>query len=93
MTGLLSWLIYPLVSGSALTVHLIEKAPESGKIGFIVMGVIFGPVIVLAAAAIIRPPRSLRVSGLFLGSLILLIGAILTFFAVSGMVMHFIVPQ
>ncbi len=66
-------------------------APDT--IGFVVLAIIIGPVILLTIAAMFGAPRTFRVPGLFLGSLILLIGVIILGFAASSMLLKFIVPQ
>ncbi len=62
-------------------------------IGFVVLAVIVGPVIVLTIAAMFGAPRTFRIPGLFLGSLALLVGAIVLAFAAMSALLGFIVPQ
>lgn len=78
---------------NALAAPVTGGVTESGTIGFIVLAVILGPVIMLTVAAMFGKPRTFRVPGLFLGALILLIGSIIISFAVSGMLLKFLVPQ
>ncbi len=61
-------------------------------IGFILMGIIAVPVIVLVIASIFSAPRTFRVPGLFISSLILLFGIVVVVFAVFGMVLGFFFP-
>ena len=93
MISLLFWLLNPVLPANAVAVPVTEGVTESGTIGFIVLAVIVGPVIVLTIAAMFGRPRTFRVPGLFLGSLILLIGAIILSFAASSALLMFIVPQ
>ena len=65
----------------------------SGTIGFVVLAVIVSPVILLTLAAMFGSPRNFRVPGLFLGSLILLVGTLIGFFAAANVLLGFIVPQ
>ena len=64
-----------------------------GEIGLIVIAIIVLPVIVLTTASVFGAPRTFRVPGLFVGSLVLLVGAIIIGFAILGALLGFIVPQ
>ena len=77
---------------SAVATQVTEGSTAPDKIGFIVLAIIVGPVIVLTIAAIFGSPRTFRVPGLFIGSLILLIIAIILSFAVSSVLLGFIIP-
>ena len=70
-----------------------EEFSGAGTIGFVVLAVIVGPVVMLTLAAMFGAPRNFRVPGLFLGALILLIGALIGGFAIGGRLLGFIVPQ
>jgi len=61
--------------------------------GLILMAIIVIPVIVLIIASILSAPRTFRVPGLFIGSLVLLMGVIILGFAIFGVILGFIVPQ
>ena len=78
---------------NAVATQAAEGLAATDKIGFIVLAIIVGPVIVLTIASIFGKPRTFRVPGLFIGSLILLIGAIILSFAISSALLGFIVPQ
>ncbi len=78
---------------NAVAAQASEGLAASDTIGFIVLAVIVGPVIVLTIASIFDPPRTFRVPILFIGSLILLIGVMILGFAISGVLLGFIVPQ
>ncbi|MDO8687913.1 MAG: hypothetical protein Q7K41_04925 [Dehalococcoidales bacterium] len=65
----------------------------SGTIGFIVLAIIIGPVVLLTLAAMFGAPRNFRIPGLFVGSVILLIGGLVASLAVIGRLLQFIVPQ
>ena len=93
MISLLFWLLNPVIPASAVAASATGDITESGTIGFIVLAVIVSPVIVLTIAAMFGSPRTFRVPGLFLGSVILLIGAIIASFAASSVLLKFIVPQ
>ncbi len=67
--------------------------PTSGTIGFIVLGIIVGPVIILTIASMLGHPRTFRIPGLFMGALILLIGGMVLSFLAVGILLKFIVPQ
>ena len=62
-------------------------------IGFILMGIIAIPVIVLIIASMLSTPRTFRVPGLFIGSIIVLFGIVMVVFAIFGAILGFIVPQ
>ncbi len=82
-----------LTHASAGATQISEGPAASDTIGFVVLAIIVGPVILLTIAAMFGTPRTFRVPGLFLGALILLIGAIIAGFAASSMLLKFIVPQ
>ncbi|MEK7354671.1 MAG: hypothetical protein AABZ77_09225 [Chloroflexota bacterium] len=66
----------------------------SDKIGFIVLGVIVGPVLLLTLASIIIEFRNKsRIPALFLGAFFLLIGAMVAGFAAIGILLKFVIPQ
>ncbi len=70
-----------------------EGLAGSDTIGYIVLAIIVGPVILLTIASMLGAPRTFRIPGLFIGSIILLIGGIILSFAISGVLLRFIVPQ
>ncbi len=61
--------------------------------GLILMAIIGVPVIVLIIASILSAPRTFRVPGLFVGSLILLFGMVMLVFAIFSALLGLIVPQ
>jgi len=66
----------------------------SDKIGYIVLGVILGPVFLLTLASIIIEFRNKsRIPELFLSAFVLLIGAMVAGFAAIGIVLKFVIPQ
>ncbi len=65
----------------------------SDKIGFIVLGVIVGPVILLTIASMIGSPKNSRIPALFMGAFVLLVGALVAGFAAIGIVLKFVIPQ
>jgi len=66
----------------------------SENIGFIVLGVIVGPVLLLTLASIIIEFRNKsRIPELFLSAFFLLIGAMVAGFAAIGIVLKFVIPQ
>ncbi|MBI4284120.1 MAG: hypothetical protein HY663_06605 [Chloroflexi bacterium] len=73
--------------------RVAEEFSGSGTIGFVVLAIIVGPVIMLTLAAILGSPRNFRVPGLFLGSVVLLIGSLIGFFVVAGTLLGFVVPR
>ncbi len=86
----LSNLITP---ANAVMVQMAEEPTASGTIGLIVLAIIVGPVIVLTIASMFGAPRTFRIPGLFIGSLVLLIAAIILAFAIFGELLGFIIPQ
>lgn len=62
-------------------------------IGFILMGIIAVPVIVLITASIFSKPRTFRIPGLFIGSIIVLFVIVMVVFAIFGGLLGFIVPE
>lgn len=93
MIDLLFWLLHPVIPANATAAPMTVGVTGSVPIGFIVLAVIVSPVIVLTIAAMFGSPRTFRVPGLFLGSVILLISAIIASFAASSVLLKFIVPQ
>ncbi len=93
MIGIFFWLLNPVTPVNAVAAQVTEGITEPGTIGLIVLAVIVSPVILLTIAAMFGKPRTFRVPGLFLGALILLIGAIILSFAASSVLLKFIVPQ
>ncbi len=93
MISLLFWLPSLITPANAIAAETAEGFAASGRIGFIVLAIILSPVILLTIAAIFGTPRTLRVPGLFIGSLILLFSAIILGFAASSVLLGFIVPQ
>ncbi len=76
-----------------LLLQAAEGLLAPNRIGLTVMAIIAIPVIFLIITSIFSPPRTFRVPGLFLGSLILLIGAIIFAFAAFSAILGLIVPQ
>ncbi len=70
-----------------------EGTTASGPIGFIVLAIIVGPVLLLTIAAVIESPKTSRIPELFIGLVVLLVGAIIASFAAVGGLLKFIVPQ
>ncbi|MFC1988359.1 hypothetical protein ACFLVJ_00785 [Chloroflexota bacterium] len=66
---------------------------SASNLGFIVLGIIVGPVLVLAIVGVIEFPKRSRVPELFLGSFLLLVSALVLSFAAVGALLKFIVPQ
>ena len=62
-------------------------------IGFILMGIIVVPVIILIIASIFSKPRTFRIPILFIGSLIVLFVIVMVVFALFGGLLGFIVPE
>ena len=66
----------------------------SDKIGFVVLGIIMGPVFLLTLASIIIEFRNKsKIPELFLGAFVLLVGALVFGFAAIGIVLKFVIPQ
>ncbi len=93
MIDLLSRFSNLITAANAVPAQVAEKPTESGTIGLIVLAIIVGPVIVLTIISMFGAPRTFRIPGLFIGSLVLLIGAMILAFAVFGALLGFIVPQ
>lgn len=81
-----------LIPVKAVAAPVAEEFSGSGTIGFVVLAIIVCPVILLTLAAMFGAPRTFRIPGLFMGSLILLIGALIAGFAIIGVLLGFIVP-
>ena len=64
-------------------VQLAAEGNEASKvpIGYIVLAVIVGPVLLLTIAAIIELPKKTKIPELFLGAFVLLISAMVAGFA------------
>ncbi len=93
MMDLLSRLSSLVAPANAAVTQTAEEPAASGTIGLVVLAIIVGPVIVLTIASMFGAPRTFRLPGLFLGSLVLLIGAIIVAFAIFGVLLGFIIPQ
>ena len=72
--------------------NLAAEFPERGTIGFIVLSIIIAPVLVITIVSMLAAPRTFRIPVLFVGSVILLIGAFVSIFAITGWLLGFIVP-
>ncbi len=82
-----------ITPANAVAVQAADGSTAPDTIGFIVLAIIVGPVIVLTIASIFGAPRTFRIPGLFVGSIILLLGALISGFAIIGVLLGFIVPQ
>ena len=85
-------LLAPLSSINIL-MTVAEESTSPEKIGFVVLAIIIGPVIILTLAAVTGKPRTITIPALFLGSVVMFIGAMVIGFAIIGVVLKFIVPQ
>ena len=87
------------LSNSVIPAGLIANQASAGSIlagdkGFLVLGVILGPVFLLTIASIIIEFRNKsRIPELFLGAFVLLISAMVFGFAAIGIVLKFVIPQ
>ncbi|MBI2829622.1 MAG: hypothetical protein HYX81_00520 [Chloroflexi bacterium] len=70
----------------------VEESASSVPLGFVVLSIIIAPVIVFALAAMFSHPRQFRVPGLFLGSVVLLIGSMVAGFFIIGSLLKFVIP-
>ncbi len=91
MINLLLSLTNFIVPGGALA-QTVEESTSSVPLGFIVLSIIIGPVIVFTLAAMFGRPREFRVPGLFLGSVVLLIGSMIAGFFIIGNLLKFVIP-
>jgi len=86
-----------LVIPAALTAHQVESTTgsvASDKIGFIVLGIIIGPVFLLTLASIVIEFRNKsRIPELFLSAFVLLVSALVAGFAAIGIALKFVIPQ
>jgi len=82
-----------IAPASAVAAPVSERTTAPETIGFVVLAIIVGPVIMLTIAAMFEAPRTFRVPGLFIGALVLLIGAMIAGFAIVSALLRFIVPQ
>jgi hypothetical protein len=65
----------------------------SGYLGFVVLGLIGIPVVLLVSSAIFGAPRNMKVPGLFLVCLGVLISATIVGFALVGSLLGFVFPK
>ncbi len=93
MIDILSRLPDIILPASVAAAEVSEGLTEPKYIGFIVLSIIVGPVVILTLAAIFGKPRTLKVPGLFIGAVVLLVIVILLSFLVSGVLLQFVVPQ
>lgn len=82
-----------VIPANAIAAEVSDRQTMSGNIGFVVLAIIVGPVIILTIASMLGHPRTFRIPGLFIGSMILLISAIISSFAAAGMLLKLIIPQ
>ncbi len=82
-----------IAPAGALAAQAGEEPAASAPIGFIVLAIIVGPVLLLTIAAVIESPKTSRIPELFIGSVILLVGAIISSFAAVSLLLKFIIPQ
>ena len=61
-------------------------------IGLILILIILIPVVLLIAASILDGPRNITISGLFMGSLILLFGVVILVFALFDVILGAVLP-
>jgi len=78
---------------TTLAVRASEGVAIQGWLGYIVMGVIAVPVIFLTLSAVFDEPRTFKVPGLFIVSLVLLAGGLIAAFAVLGLLFSLIFPS
>ncbi|MBI4188359.1 MAG: hypothetical protein HY529_04030 [Chloroflexi bacterium] len=78
---------------SAIAAEVSDRQTMSGNIGFVVLAIIVGPVVILTIASMLEHPRTFRIPTLFIGSVILLISAIISSFAAAGMLLKLVIPQ
>ncbi|MBI4296776.1 MAG: hypothetical protein HY667_06635 [Chloroflexi bacterium] len=90
MNSLLSLANFIFPTGAV--VQTLEESTSSMPIGFVVLSIIVGPVIVFTLAAMFGHPRQVRVPGLFIGSVVLLIGSMVAGFFVIGNLLEFVIP-
>lgn len=82
-----------IATGNAITEQAGVGFLAPDLIGFVVLAIIVVPVILITMVSIFSPPRTFKIPGLFLGSLILLVGALISGFAIFGFLLGFIVPN
>ncbi|MBM2824548.1 MAG: hypothetical protein HW402_212 [Dehalococcoidales bacterium] len=63
------------------------------NIGFIVLAIIVGPVLIITLTAMLEQSAVSRLPRLFASSVVLLIGATIAGFAMVGVVLKFVIPQ
>ncbi len=94
MMGLLLLQLTNLIIPASIDAVLAsEGLSSSSAIGFIVLGIIVGPVILLTIIGIIEFPRKSRIPELFLGAFILLVSGMVLSFAAIGALLKFVIPQ
>lgn len=91
MIDLFPWLSNLVTNTSAAAAQVLGSLTEPGRIGFTVLAIIVGPVVLLTIASIFSGPRTFRIPSLFLGSLIVIIVVIILSFAIGGRVLGFII--
>ena len=93
MIDLLFRLSNLITPANTVAAQVAEEPTAPDTIGLIVLAIIVGPVIILTIISIFGSPRTFRIPGLFIGSLVFLMGVIILGFAIIGVILGFIVPQ
>ncbi|MDZ4246607.1 MAG: hypothetical protein U1D67_05750, partial [Dehalococcoidia bacterium] len=71
--------------------EVADRQTMGGRIGFVVLAIIVGPVIILTVASMLGHPRTFRIPALFLGSLVIFVSSILLSFAAVSLLLGFVV--
>ncbi len=85
-------LLLPLAVFLHQTGQFTAESVGGVPLGFIVLSIVITPVLVITLLAMLVAPRTFRLPGLFLTSVVLLISAVVSSFALASWVLGFFVP-
>jgi len=82
-----------IILPAAVVAHneAVTGSVAADKIGFIVMGIIVGPVFLLTLASMIES-RNTRIPGLFLGAFVVMVSAVVLGLGAIGFALKFFFP-
>ncbi len=76
-----------------VTTPLTAWLQTPANIGFIVLAIILGPVVIITLTAMLEQSAVSRLPRLFASSVVLLVGATIGGFAMVGVLLKFVIPQ
>jgi len=81
-----------LIAPAGYTATQVNTVP-SDNIGFVVIGIIVAPVLLLALIGSFEYPRKSKVPELFLGGFLLIVSTLVISLALISFVLKFVIPQ